>query len=173
MRNAVKALALLLVLAVSTTQMAGADDVGMAGREAQIAAAELARQNELLKAEIVRLRDEVGRLTLSLAKAKAEIDELGIGGRRAAAEATVHEAKSAGWLVADLNPDLKLAVIDAGRGSGLKQGMTVYVVRDGKNVARLRIVDVRERISGAAIEEIFDAGRPAKGDRVVQMTHPK
>ena len=158
-----------------------ADDGNVAGREAQLAAVALMKQNEALRIELTRLREEVAKMTLALAQAKAELDEAKIGKNGGSPQAVSEAATTAGaatvtadgWQITEVNPDLKLVVLDAGRASGLKQGMLLYALRGEKPGARLRVVDVRERITGAVIEEILGAGSPEKGDRVVLVTAPK
>ena len=62
-----KARLLGLVLLAGAASCAGAaDDGNVAGREAQLAAAALVKQNEALRAEVNRLREEVAKLTMTL-----------------------------------------------------------------------------------------------------------
>ena len=161
-----------------------ADEGNVAEHEARLAAAALVRQNEALRAEVGRLREEVAKLTLSLAQAKAEVDESGVGRSAAGGHETRvgDEGQNRGgsdsvlaesWKITDVNPDLKLVVLDSGRASGLKQGMMLYALRGDRPAARLRVVDVREHMAGAVIEANLGFGNPEKGDRVVLMTAPK
>ena len=173
-----KARLLIFTVLVGAALCAVADDAAMAGKEAQMAAAALAKQNDALRAELVRMKEEVARLTLSLAQARAEVDEamLARSGSQPADVAPVAGASSIvadGWKITEVNADLKLVVMDAGTASGLRRGMLLYALRSDKPVSRLRVVDVRERITGAVVEENFGAVRPEKGDRVVLMTQPK
>ena len=173
----------LVLLAGAVLCARAADDGNVAGREAQLAAAVLVKQNEALRAEVNRLREEVAKMTVALAQAKAELDEAKVakGGNAAQQNATTVVPDAGGaatvtaesWQITDVNPDLKLVVLDSGRASGLKQGMMVYALRGEKPAARLRVVDVRDRMTGAVIEEILGAGSPEKGDRVVLMSAPK
>lgn len=60
-----------------------------------------------------------------------------------------------------------LVVGSFGTKQGLKTGMPLRVVRDGKTIARLRVVDVREKISGAVIQELASEKAEIKvGDRL-------
>ena len=54
-----------------------------------------------------------------------------------------------------------------GNHDGVKIGMPFQIVRDHRFVARARVVDVRERISGAIIEEYSSNEQKVKvGDGV-------
>jgi hypothetical protein len=60
-----------------------------------------------------------------------------------------------------------MAVLSAGAGQGVRPGLLYRVVRDGRVVARLRTVIVRERVAGA---KVLDEGRevfPGIGDQAV------
>jgi hypothetical protein len=171
-----------LLLLIALCLQSKAEEKGdEACKEAQLAAAALSKLNETLRAEIGRLREELAKLTMELARAKANLDEAKVAGagkgqsseQSVDTASTTGEAASRSWLITDVNPDLKLVVFEAGRASGVKQGMTLYALRGEKPGARLRVVDVRERMTGAVIEEILGSGSPEKGDRVVLMSAPK
>lgn len=141
----------------------------LAGREAQMVASELIRQNGALREEVAKLRAEIEQLTLSLAQAKAGLDAAGRTGQTNGP--TV--AGGRGWQVVDVNRALSLVVFDAGRSGGQKKDDVVFVMRGRDAVARARVVDVREHISGARIEEVLQAGGPERGDRVVMGDVPR
>jgi hypothetical protein len=54
--------------------------------------------------------------------------------------------------VLDVNPNLRLVVLNVGRIQGARIGMPLVVLRGDRVVAELKIVDVRQRICGALIE---------------------
>ena len=56
--------------------------------------------------------------------------------------------------VLDVNPDLRLVVLNVGLLEGARVGMPLVVLRGDRVVAELRIVEVRQRISGALIERV-------------------
>ena len=62
--------------------------------------------------------------------------------------ATLTDAK-----VVSTKEEFSLIIANVGSRDGVKIGMPFQVVRDNKFVARARVVDVRERISGAIVEE--------------------
>jgi hypothetical protein len=54
-----------------------------------------------------------------------------------------------------------------GEKQGIKIGMPLRVVRDDKTIARLRVVDVRQKICGAVIQEMDSEREKIKvGDRL-------
>jgi hypothetical protein len=54
--------------------------------------------------------------------------------------------------VLDVNPDLRLVVLNVGLLQGARIGMPLIVLRGDRVIAELKIVDVRQRICGALIE---------------------
>jgi len=54
--------------------------------------------------------------------------------------------------VLDVNPDLRLVVLNIGLLQGARVGMPVVVLRGDRVVAELEIVEVRRRICGALVE---------------------
>jgi hypothetical protein len=68
--------------------------------------------------------------------------------------------------VVSLNWSLQLAVINLGSEQGVRLGMPFAVMRDDRVIARVKVVEVRKKISGAVIETM-DRGNAVKvGDRV-------
>jgi hypothetical protein len=56
--------------------------------------------------------------------------------------------------ILEVNPKLRLVVLDVGAQQGARIGMPMRVWRDDRGVAELRIVEVRQKISGALIEKV-------------------
>jgi hypothetical protein len=56
--------------------------------------------------------------------------------------------------VLSVKEEWSLVVGNVGAEQGVKIGMPLRVVRGGKTIATLRVVDVREKISGAVIQEL-------------------
>jgi hypothetical protein len=56
--------------------------------------------------------------------------------------------------VLSVREEWALVVGNLGARQGVKIGMPLRVVREGKTIATLRVVDVREKISGAVIQEL-------------------
>ncbi len=69
--------------------------------------------------------------------------------------------------VLSVREEWSLVVSDLGERQGVKLGMPLRVVRAGKTIATLRVVDVREKISGAVIQELDSEKVKIKvGDRL-------
>lgn len=145
-------------------------------REARLAAMALADQNEGLRGEMAELEGHVRQLTVALASVRAEADvlkartergelevETPAGGAVALSEAEIR--------VIDVNPALRMVVLDGGSAHGIRPGMVFQVVRGGRPIAAVRAVDVRALVTGAVIEDAEDDGRPEHGDRAVH--HPR
>ncbi len=58
-------------------------------------------------------------------------------------------------------------VLDAGETAGSGAGMQFGVTRQKKAIGRVRVVDVRDEIAGAVVEEVQNGLYPRKGDAVV------
>ena len=56
--------------------------------------------------------------------------------------------------VVDVKPDLSLVVANLGSRQGVKTGMPFQVWRGARQVASVRVVDVRDSISGAIVQNI-------------------
>ncbi|MBA2435725.1 MAG: hypothetical protein H0V54_11720 [Chthoniobacterales bacterium] len=69
--------------------------------------------------------------------------------------------------VLSVKEEWSLVVGNLGAQQGVKIGMPLRIVRGGKTVATLRVVDVREKISGAVIQELDSEKVKIKvGDRL-------
>jgi hypothetical protein len=69
----------------------------------------------------------------------------------------------------DVNRDLRMVVLDAGSLKGLRPGLVLSVLKGDRPVARVRTTVVRERITGAVIDEVYADAYPERGDRVMPM----
>ena len=68
--------------------------------------------------------------------------------------------------VVNLNWSLQMAVINLGEVHGVRLGMPFAVIQGDRIVGRLKVVEVRKKISGAVIETM-DRSKPIQvGDRV-------
>ena len=134
--------------------------------EARKAAGKLLREN----AELRKRNAELGRRNRSLGERLAEaMEALDRDGTRTMpeAEADASDVSPEGAAVLDVNAALGLVVVDRGGRDGLRYGLPMTVVRDRRKVARVRVVDVRERIAGAAVEDTVPGDWPQAGDRAV------
>lgn len=124
--------------------------------------------------EVVDLRRQVKYLSSALSSARIEADarssvqgartmmpvngDMGDGGGRRVPENV---------RVADVNVELRMVVVGSGRRQGVAPGMVFAVLRDGRRVSRVRVVDVRPAVAGAVIEETVPGFFPLAGDRVL------
>ena len=70
--------------------------------------------------------------------------------------------------VVSLDPEIGLLVLDVGKDSGLRVGMPVQVLRVERPIGSALVVDVRDRIAGAVLDELLNEGDDVKvGDRIL------
>ena len=77
--------------------------------------------------------------------------------------------------ILDVNPKLRVVVLDVGAEQGVRVGMPFLVLRGDRVVAELRVIEVRPRVSGALIENAdkgiaLQAGDAARVTKSVSMT---
>jgi hypothetical protein len=68
--------------------------------------------------------------------------------------------------VLSVKEEWSLVVSDLGERQGAKIGMPLRVMRDGKTIATLCVVDVREKISGAVIQKLETNRKINVGDHL-------
>ena len=84
-----------------------------------------------------------------------------------AARAQSIEATLSDGMVVDTKEDLSLVVANIGAKHGVKVGMPFQVWRDNRRVGNVRVVDVRDRICGAVIQNLESEKETVKtGDRL-------
>lgn len=143
--------------------------------QAQRQLVESVRALYLAEAERQRLIEQLQRLLSAVQKQKDVANELARtkvllatseqpASARAgkAAEGTLESAA-----VLDVNPNLRVAVLNIGLLQGARVGMPLVVLRGDRVVAELKIVEVRRQICGAVIERTekkvtFKAGDVAR-----------
>ncbi|MGZ5022206.1 MAG: hypothetical protein ACXWFY_07115, partial [Chthoniobacterales bacterium] len=135
---------------------------------------------QLAQKEREQYRDQM----LRLSEAMLQLLKSSTGGDAKARMELEAQLRSTNALVAKANqveaqPDLmdgsvisvkdewSLVVGNLGEKQGVKIGMPLRVVRDDKTIARLRVVDVRQKICGAVIQEMDSEKEKIKvGDRL-------
>lgn len=140
-----------------------------AEREARLATLSLADQNAKLRTEVRESREHARRLTEALAAVRIEADLYKARTDPAALDA---EWRPEGVLdvelrVREINPDLRMVILDGGRQQGVLPGMRLAVLRGNRPIARLVVVDVRPGLAGAVVDEARPGQWPEAGDRVV------
>ncbi len=69
--------------------------------------------------------------------------------------------------VVSVKDEWSLIVGNFGEKQGVKLGMPLRVMRDGRLIATLRVVDVRQKICGAVLQEMVSGKDKIKvGDRL-------
>jgi hypothetical protein len=123
-------------------------------------------ERERLVAQVQRLIDALqgsGDVGGELARTKALFDA---DNRPASGKTT--DSRSQGGLggatVLDVNPDLRLVVLNIGQLQGARIGMPMVVERGEHVVAELKVVEVRRRICGALIEQMKQGVTLKTGD---------
>lgn len=138
----------------------------------------LAKQgNEDLRAGLIQLSESVSVLLKAAESVPAETrmdveatlrrtaELLGSPTGVSAAEAT--EATLSDAMVVEMRDDLSLVVTNVGTRHGVKIGMPFQVWRGETKIADVRVIDARERISGAVIQNLVNPKNPVKaGDRL-------
>ena len=136
---------------------------------------------QLLQKERDGYRDQMARLTEAVLhllqtsegadpQARAEV-EAQLRSTNAMFGATPGERGAVASLmdgsVISVKDEWSLVVGNLGASHGVKLGMPMRVMRDDKLIATLRVVDVREKISGAVIQEMGSGKEKIKvGDRL-------
>jgi len=88
-------------------------------------------------------------------------------GSPGASRTTSIEATLADGMVVDTKDDLSLVVANIGAKHGVKVGMPFQVIRDNRRIGSVRVVDVRDRICGAVIQNLESEKDTVKnGDRL-------
>jgi hypothetical protein len=88
---------------------------------------------------------------------------------KAAAARGLVEGTLGAATVLDVNPDLRLVVLNIGLLQGARVGMPLVMLRGNRVVAELKIVEVRQRICGALIERVEKQVTLKAGD-IVRVT---
>jgi hypothetical protein len=77
------------------------------------------------------------------------------------------EATLSDGMVIDTKDDLSLVVANIGEKHGVKVGMPFQIWRDNRRIGEVRVVDVRDRICGAVIQNLESEKETVKtGDRL-------
>jgi hypothetical protein len=126
------------------------------------------------QAEAKTLLDAMTRSRTAQAEARAALEMelraadrlMGVGGAEPldvkAAGPTLTDAS-----VVEVKPEFALVVANIGRDAGVRVGMPFQVWRDNRRVGEVRVIDVRDRISGAVIQNLVSEEDSIKtGDRL-------
>jgi hypothetical protein len=135
----------------------------------------LQKEKEAAREQLVALTESV----MELLKTSEGIDatsRLKVEERLRSASAFIggHESKNASAAgltsgrVVDIKPDLALVVANLGSRQGVKTGMPFQVWRGQKQIASVRVVDVRDSVSGAIVQNtVTPADTVRTGDTLI------
>ena len=137
---------------------------------------------QLAKKEREQYRDQMLRLTEAMlnllksstggdAKARAEVEAQVRSTNALVAKAASNTSEAQPSLmdgsVVSVKDEWSLVVGNLGEKQGVKIGMPLRVLREGRLIATLRVVDVRQKICGAVIQEMVSEKEKVKvGDRL-------
>ena len=143
-----------------------------------------AQEKKSLSEALVRLSDAAAVYAKSASGAPAEArlaleseirnakKALGIS-TSAAADATAVPSTVTDATAISVKEELSLIVINLGSKQGVKVGMPFRVVRGDAFIGKVQIVDVREKIAGAVIQNLSSERNQIKvGDRLVVDARP-
>ncbi len=98
---------------------------------------------------------------------RAANEALGLPGSQQAVEAQAEPATLTDGMVISVKEEYALVVANLGSRHGVKIGMPFQVWRDDNLVGHVRVVDVREKIAGAVIQDLSSNKDKVKvGDRL-------
>jgi hypothetical protein len=84
-----------------------------------------------------------------------------------AVEAAALPASITDAMAIAVKDDLSLVVMNLGSKQGVREGMPFQVTRAGKLIGKVRVVDVREKIAGAIVQNLYSEKEPIKvGDHL-------
>jgi cell shape-determining protein MreC len=142
-------------------------DASAAGAQRQLV--ESVRALYLAEAERQRLIEQLQRLLTAIQENRDVAGEV----ERAKALLAVREKETTGQgaqptlqeaQVLDVNPGLRLVVLNVGLLHGARVGMPFIVTRGDRVIGQVRVVEVRRRICGALIENVEKNVKVAVGD---------
>ncbi len=135
------------------------------------------KQNEDYRAALIQLSESVVALLKSTDQIGAESrmaveTELRRSGEMLGAptgaqtveavEPTLQDA-----MIVDVRDELSLVVANVGEKHGVKIGMPFQVLRNNERIGEVRVIDVRDRISGAVVQNLENTKNPVKaGDKL-------
>jgi hypothetical protein len=125
------------------------------------------------QAEAKALLDAMTRSRTAQAEARASLEmELRASDRLLGVGVDDLDAQAAGPTLTDasvveVKPEFALVVANIGRNAGVKVGMPFQVWRDNRRVGDVRVIDVRDRLSGAVVQNLVSEEDAIKvGDRL-------
>lgn len=134
-------------------------------------------EKDKLAEQLVRLSETVVRFVKSAvttnADARMEVEQqmratseaLGVKPQQAVEAAPVPATLTDGMVIS-VKEEYALVVANLGSRQGVRMGMPFQVWRGDDRIALVRVVDVREKIAGAVIQDLSDKQKIRVGDRL-------
>ena len=117
-------------------------------RKLYLAETERQRWLELLKRLVAGVESN-RNVTGEIAAAKQLLAEKSISAIKPSGSSSLVAAR-----ILEVNPKLRLVVLDVGMQQGVRIGMPLIIFRGDRVITELRVVDVRQKICGAVIENV-------------------
>jgi len=134
--------------------------------ESRLVTVRLAKELDGLRRDLADRNQRIRKLSEALADAQATLDmDEARRAQTAGSEAMMPVDAPIEARIVDANTELGLVILDQGARQGVRYGLPLTVMRGRRRVARIRVVDVRERIAGAVVEETARGDTPQTGDR--------
>jgi hypothetical protein len=71
--------------------------------------------------------------------------------------------------IIDIQENTELIVANVGASNGVKLGMSFSILRDNKKIASAYVIDVRDKISGATIQNLTSESMPVESGDILQV----
>jgi len=134
--------------------------------ESRLVTVRLAKEVDGLRSDLADRNQRIRKLSEALADAQATLDiDEARRAQEAGSEVEMPVDAPIEARIVDANTELGLVILDQGARQGVRYGLPLTVMRGRRRVARIRVVDVRERIAGAVVEETARGDTPQTGDR--------
>lgn len=123
----------------------------------------LQKENETLREKLVTLSESVMGLLKSSegvnadSRLKVEENLRSVSTLLNSSKPSTTELGLTSGSVVDVKPDLSLVVANLGARQGVKNGMPFQVWRGDKQIASVRVVDVRDALSGAIVQNTINS----------------
>ncbi len=142
-------------------------------KQADDARLELMRLTEAVVA-LMKTADHVDPAARLTVEAELRNSKEILGENHAGISAQAAPASLSNAMVVEIKDDLSLVVANVGKKQGVRIGMVFQVRRSEKNLGTVLVVDVRDRISGAIIQNLVSSKIPIRqGDHLQVMTQLK
>lgn len=141
-----------------------ANDLRLLDSERERLKAALAELHIIVSREVATKNSEISTdlLKAALVSISDALNVESIGG------GYLQDSQKSGGSVIAIKKEMGLIVANMGRNHGVKVGAPLKVIRNSTEIATLRIIDVRDRISGAVVQQLSSSSQAIEiGDKVI------